>query len=102
MSKSQSLIFEYLASRYPLFVSVAELSMIIGDPTQTIRNGLQKNTYPIPSLTRGRRRVFSLVKVAEYVDQQSGLSEVGGTSPRRRGRPTKVDQIRKQAIANGQ
>lgn len=94
--------FEFLASRYPLLISASELSEIVGDPVQTIRNGVHAGTYPIPSTKHGRRRVFSLLDVAQFLDRHYGLDGAGGASPRRRGRPTKVDQIRRQAVANGQ
>lgn len=97
---TQFSIFEFLASRYPLLISAIELSEIVGDPIQTIRNGVFAGTYPIPSSKRGRRRVFSLLDVAQFVDDHHSARDViGGVEARRRGRPTKVAQARRQGAA---
>lgn len=96
-------IFPFLADRYPLEVSVKQLSIIIGEPEQSIRNQLVDGTFPIPSIKRGRRRRFRLLDVASFLDQPSGHDVLRLAAVPRRGRPTKAVQVsRQRAAANGQ
>lgn len=90
---------EFLASRYPATLSVKQLSLITSESEQTIRNKLSSGSYPISSFTLGRKRVFRLIDVALYLDQACGLG--GMVLAPRRGRPSKLEQLRKQQLQEG-
>ena len=61
---------EYLASRYPPSLNVKQVGEITSGSVDAIRNALSRGCYPIPSFKIGRKRVFRLVDVAAYLDQQ--------------------------------
>ncbi|MBP0599567.1 helix-turn-helix domain-containing protein [Herbaspirillum sp. LeCh32-8] len=88
---------DFLGNHYPPTLSVHELSEITSEHEQTIRNKLSKNQYPIPSFKIGRKRLFRLIDVAAYIDQQC-MSDVSHPSRKlpKRGRPTKVQQLLNQ------
>ncbi|MGR8024366.1 MULTISPECIES: helix-turn-helix domain-containing protein [Burkholderiales] len=95
----------YLSSLYPPALSVAQVAEITSEAPQTIRNRLSKGSkvkYPIPSFKVGRKRVFRLIDVAAFIDQQCAEDPSNPANLRpRRGRPTKAEQIAKrQALAN--
>lgn len=85
---------EFLRSHFPPTLSVQQVSEITSEHEQTIRNKLSKKLYPIPSFKIGRKRLFRLIDVAEYIDQQcfSDPSHPSNTRPKK-GRPTKVQQL---------
>lgn len=87
-------------------MTVAEVSEATKFRPQTIRNQISSRTFPIPSHRSGGHRLFHIADVASYIDLVAGLGSVDDTSGRRRGRPTKAEQIRKQerqgAEADGQ
>lgn len=87
---------DFLASRYPATLSVKQLSLITSESEQTIRNKLCCGSYPIASFLMGRKRVFRLIDVALYLDQACGLG--GMALVPRRGRPTKLEQLRRREI----
>lgn len=93
-------ILPFLADRYPFLVSVKQLSIIIGESEQSIRNQLFAGTFPIPSTKRGRLRRFRLLDVAAFLDQPSGHDVLRMASAPRRGRPTKVELAARQRAAN--
>lgn len=96
-------IFPFLADRYPFLVSVKQLSIIIGEPEQSIRNQLVAGTFPIPSTKHGGRRRFRLLDIAAFLDQPGGHDVLRIAAVPRRGRPTKVEQAtRLKATSNGQ
>lgn len=88
---------EFLRSQFPPTLSVQQVSEITSEHEQTIRNKLSKKVYPIPSFKIGRKRLFRLVDVADYIDQQCFFdpSHPSNTRPKK-GRPTKVQQLAKR------
>lgn len=91
MARTLSTI-EILALRYSAVMTIPEVAEATKFATQTIRNQLVNEAFPIPShKNKAKRRIFYLVDVAEYLDRQKGL-RVEVIS--RRGRPTKAEQIR--------
>jgi len=88
---------EYLSTRYLPTLSIHEVSEITGEHEQTIRNRLSAGDYPIASFKVGKRRLFRLLDVATYIDQQC-LADSSHPSQKRpqRGRPTKVQQLAKR------
>ncbi|WP_454734313.1 helix-turn-helix domain-containing protein [Cupriavidus pauculus] len=91
---------EFLSKTYPPTLSVEQVSEITSEQPQTIRNLISQGRYRVPSFKIGRKRVFRLVDVAEYIDQQL-LADPSHPSRRkpRRGRPTKVEQLARRAGA---
>nr|CEH68827.1 hypothetical protein XACLD7_7540008 [Xanthomonas citri pv. citri] len=86
----------YLSSLYPPALSIAQVAEITSEAPQTIRNRLSKGTYPIFSWKAGRKRVFRLIDVAAFIDQQIAVAPSNPANrPARRGRPTKVQQVAK-------
>lgn len=93
MYPSEVTTVEFLRNQFPPTLSVRQVSKITSEHEQTIRNKLSKETYPIPSFKIGRKRLFRLVDVAAFIDQQC-LEDHSHPSKKRRarGRPTKVQQ----------
>jgi hypothetical protein len=92
---------EYLSALYPPTVSVEQLAQITCLHAGTIRNQLsgENPRFPIPSFRQGKKRCFSLVDVAVYLD---GLHAQKVAGKRKRGRPRKAEQIaRRQAAQAG-
>jgi hypothetical protein len=90
----------FLSSLYPQTLTVFQVAEITRESIQTIRNRLSSGTYHIPSFKVGRKRLFRLVDLIEFLDQQY-LEDASHPSHRRpkRGRPTKAEQIaRKRQI----
>lgn len=85
---------DFLATRFPATVNVKQVSQITSEAPQTIRNRLSCGTYPIPSFTIGRKRLFRLLDVANYLDQVCGLRGLVMTP--KRGRPSKLEQLRRR------
>jgi hypothetical protein len=84
---------DFLAARFPPSVCVKQLSQITSEAEQTIRNKLAAGVYPIPSFSHGRKRLFRLIDIANYIDRVCGLTDHNATSlAKQRGRPTKVMQ----------
>lgn len=75
---------EYLASRYPPSLNVKQVGEITSGSVDAIRNALSRGRYPIPSFKIGRKRVFRLVDVAAYLDQQFAAANSS---------PTRVDPL---------
>lgn len=91
---------EFLSKTYPPTLTVEQVSEITSEQPQTIRNLISQGRYRVPSLKVGRKRVFRLVDIAEFIDQQL-LADPSHPSRRkaRRGRPTKVEQLARRAGA---
>ena len=89
---------DYLACFYGPNVTLNELSSITTQHVKTIQNGILKGEYPIPSFKIGKKRVFRLVDVADYLDRQFAASN---NPNRTRGRPTKVQQIARRKAEGG-
>lgn len=83
---------DYLARFYGPNVTLNELSAITTQHVKTIQNGILSGEYPIPSFKIGKKRVFRLVDVADYLDRQ--FAAANNPTPKKRcGRPTKVEQL---------
>lgn len=65
---------EYLATRYPPSLNVKQVGEITSGSVDAIRNALSRGCYPIPSFKIGRKRVFRLIDVAVYIDQQYAVA----------------------------
>ncbi len=98
MSDSIISFFEYLTSKYPPTLSIRHVSEITNETEQTIRNGVSKGAYPIPSFKLGRKRLFRLTDVATFIDQQFQLASSPKAQPKPIGRPTKAAQIAKRRL----
>ncbi|WP_108525321.1 MULTISPECIES: helix-turn-helix domain-containing protein [unclassified Pseudomonas] len=83
---------------YPPTLTVEQVSEITSEQPQTIRNLVSQGRYRIPSFKIGRKRVFRLIDVAQFIDQQF-LADPSHPSKKkpRRGRPTKVEQMARQS-----
>lgn len=89
---------DYLACFYGPNVTLNELSSITTQHVKTIQNGILRGEYPIPSFKIGKKRVFRLVDVADYLDRQFAAAN---NSSQKRGRPTKVQQIARRKAQGG-
>ncbi len=69
-----------------------ELALALGASWKHIANAAAADEYPIRSLKIGGKRVFPLAAVAEFLD----------AGRRRRGRPTKADQIARRQACSGE
>lgn len=85
---------DLLALRYTVEMSIPEVAEATKFRDQTIRNQLSIGTFPIPSHKSGRRRLFHIADVAAYIDCQAGFAV--DVYSRRRGRPTKAEQVRRE------
>lgn len=91
---------DFLSRYYGPNLTLRDLSSITTQHEQTIRNSVYKGEYPIPSFKIGGKRLFRLMDVAAYIDQQYAAANTPVKTPKR-GRPTKVEQIaRRQAAMN--
>ncbi len=61
---------EFLSKAYPPTLTVEQVSEITSEQPQTIRNLISQGRYRVPSFKIGRKRVFRLLDVAEYIDRQ--------------------------------
>lgn len=88
---------EFLNKSYPPTLTVEQVSEITSEQPQTIRNLVSQGCYRIPSFKIGRKRVFRLIDVADFIDRQflADPSHPSRKKPRR-GRPTKVEQLVRQ------
>lgn len=102
MSKRPSLraarSLDFLAQHYGPTVTISELSSITTQSEKTITNGLHKCVYPIPSFKIGGKRVFRLVDVADYLDQQFAAANQPKKT-NRPGRPSKVELLTRKDVA---
>lgn len=89
---------DYLIQYYGPNVTLNELSSITTQGVRTIQNAIVKGDYPIPSFKIGSKRVFRLVDVADYLDRQFAAAN---NSIKKRGRPTKVQQIARRNALGG-
>jgi hypothetical protein len=75
-------------------LSIASVAILLGCAEQSIRNAISKNTFPIISSKEGAKRYCDVRDVAMYLDSKR---KVAHTIPkRRRGRPTKAEQLSNQ------
>lgn len=94
MSFPQVTTIEYLSTRFLPTISVRDLSEITTEHEQTIRNKISRKVYPIPSFTIGRKRLFRLIDVAEFIEcQRKADPSYPAKARKKRGRPTKVQQL---------
>lgn len=89
---------DLLSQRYPCVMKLTEVAEAIRCKPQTIRNRMVRDEFAIPSTREGRYRLFQLVDVAAYMDKIFGVpaGPGGADRPRKRGRPTKAEQARRQ------
>jgi len=87
----------YLSTKYPPTLNVEQLAEITSESPQTIRNRLTLGTYHVPSFKVGRKRVFRLIDVAQFLDQRlfDDPSYPSHCRPKR-GRPTKVERAMRE------
>lgn len=83
---------DYLNTRYPPTLSAKQVGEITSEAPTTILNAVARGEYSIPSFKVGRKRVFRLVDVAAYIDQQFAAANSPATK-KRPGRPKKVEQL---------
>ncbi len=83
---------EFLNTRYPPSLSVKQVAEITSLSAATIQGAISRGEYPIPSFKIGGKRVFRLVDVAAYIDQQFAAAN-SRTTKRRPGRPKKIEQL---------
>jgi hypothetical protein len=89
---------EFLSKTYPPTLTVDQVSEITSEQPQTIRNLISQGRYRVPSFKIGRKRVFRLLDVAEYIDRQRLADPSHPTKKKpRRGRPTKVELMARQS-----
>lgn len=98
-SATSSSFLEYLASRYPLVITIRLLSEITNETEQSIRNSISNGRYPVPSFKLGHKRLFLLSAVATYIEQQIKIAQTPKTNPKPLGRPTKAAQIAKRRLS---
>lgn len=91
---------DFLCKSFPPTLTVEQVSEITSEQPQTIRNLVSQGCYRIPSFKIGRKRVFRLVDVAEFIDRQflADPSHPSHQKPKR-GRPTKVEQLARRRAA---
>lgn len=79
--------------KYPdrITLSVEELAPLIHMSTTYIRKAVRSGRFPIPWKRIGNRIMFPVSTVAATLDDGSSPP-----TPRRRGRPTKAEQMRKE------
>lgn len=88
---------DYLMGRYPPSLTVQQVGEITSESEGSIRNAISRGRYPIPSFRIGRKRVFRLLDVAAYIDQQFAAANKPKIF-RKRGRPTKVEQVARRQM----
>lgn len=75
-------------------LSVSSLAGVLDCHEQSIRNSVAKCKFPIHSYRDNGKRYFDVRDVAEYLDKMRNAP-----TRRRRGRPTKEEQLAKAAAA---
>ncbi|MCW3479979.1 helix-turn-helix domain-containing protein [Neisseriaceae bacterium JH1-16] len=88
-----------LALRYPAVLSVRQACEELSLSYAATLNSLSKGSCQIPFYKNGRRWYIRLADLASYIDR-SPLHDVSSkcspSTKRRRGRPTKVEQVRQR------
>lgn len=88
----------YLETIFPrqAALPILRVAEAIGMPSQTMRNKLLDDTFPIPSFRQGKRRLCLKIEVAAYLDR------VATTPPKpKRGARTKAERIQAQTTNHG-
>lgn len=99
----------FILAQFPgrTHIGVTEAGTAIGIQPRTVRNWLHQKKFPLPTSLLGDKRMVSLIDLAEFLSKTSCAS--GGQqishlpqlqSGKKRGRPTKKDQIEKR-LAKG-
>lgn len=79
-----------------VLIPFSDAVIVAGFELQTARNQLSKKTFPIETILNGSRRFIHIRELASFVDNLTA-SQYISESPKKtkRGRPTKVEQLRK-------
>lgn len=90
---------ELLQKQFPgvVYLSLAQVSVLSGFAVNTIRNRIREGVWPIPvhKDSPHGRVYFDIRDVAIYIEKRSATAGV-----RKRGRPTKAEQMMKAQAAN--
>lgn len=91
--------FDLIQKFHPgkLRLGVSSLAVVIDYHEQSIRNSVAKGTFPIHSYRENGKRYFDVRDVGAYLDSMRNAP-----TRRRRGRPSKEEQIAKAAAAASQ
>lgn len=84
-----STTMEIIRTKYPdrITLSVEELAPLIHMSTHYIRKAVRTKSFPIPWRRIGKRIMFPISAVVAALDGEAP------PTPRRRGRPTKAEQM---------
>jgi len=84
---------DIIRSKYPdrITLSVEELAPLIHMSTHYIRKAVRAGLFPIPWKRIGNRIMFPVSTVVATLDDGNSPP-----TPRRRGRPTKAEQVRQE------
>lgn len=71
------------------YLNLGQVASLTGFAINTIRHRIRARTWPIPAQRESQhgRLYFDIREVAAYLDKRAG------SSPRRRGRPTKAEVL---------
>lgn len=76
-----------------LLVTPVEAGACVGWAKQTVYNKLNGDDFPIPLVKFNGRKMVRITDLVQYV---AGLKSDAKKQPRRPGRPTKADSIRRE------
>ena len=90
----ESRTLSLLSTRYPAVVDLVDAARECARAHQTLLNELSAGRCRLKCFKQGRRWYVRLVDLADYIDAGASTTSVSkSTEPRRRGRPTKAEQI---------
>lgn len=93
--------FDIILAQFPgkTLIPITDAGAAIGYAGQTCYNLFHRGEFPMPVRKVGRKSMVSLIDLAKFMDAPTALYKEKATleseQPRRRGRPTKAEQIRR-------
>lgn len=94
-----------IAAAYPgkALLTLGEAAKLLGFKTQTAYNLRYKGEFPVPLFYQNKRPMVRVIDLAAYLDRGEPLQEPVEVfdevhKPRKRGRPTKVEQMQRARL----
>lgn len=84
-----------------LLITPVQAGDALGYAKQTTWNLLSAGEFPIPTVQCGKRKMVRVADLVQYVDSLEPDAHTPTHPPRRPGRPTKEESIRREAEKKG-
>jgi len=84
-----------------LLITPVQAGIAIGYAPQTTHNRLSTGKFPLPTVKVGKRKMVRVADLVRFVDTLESNAPTPTKQPRRLGRPTKDESIRREAEKKG-